>query len=56
MRKIIIWLAHQFGFFVISKETYEKWLKLATEHNKIAADYEFSDERLCGINQGILKI
>lgn len=52
VRRIGRWLANQCGLLVVTPETMLEWTQRSTEHSRIAGDYDLSDERLCGLNDG----
>jgi hypothetical protein len=51
-KRLVMWLAHLVGLQTIPLDQINLWSREATERCKIAGDYEFSDARLCGINDG----
>lgn len=53
---IIKFLAHRCGFLVIPTSKMSEWLDEADERLKIARDYDTSDKRLSGLNDGRAEI
>lgn len=51
-RRLVTQLAHTVGLQTLPMEQISLWSHEAYERCKIAGDYELSDERLCGINDG----
>lgn len=45
-------MAHACGLLVVTPETVSQWAQRATEYNRIAGDYDLSDARLSGLNDG----
>ncbi len=52
VRRIGRWVAAQCGLLVVTPEMMLEWTQYATEYNKVAGDYETSDEYLAGKNDG----
>ena len=52
VRSIGSWMAHQCGLLVVTPEQLLEWTQYATEYNRLAGDYETSDEYLAGKNDG----
>ena len=52
VRRIGRWMAHQCGLLVVTPELMLEWTQYATEYNRVAGDYETSDEYLAGKNDG----
>lgn len=52
VRRIGRWVAHRCGLLVVTPEKVLEWTQYSTEYNRVAGDYETSDEYLCGKNDG----
>ena len=52
IQRLFTRLAHIVGLQTVTREQLNIWSWEADQLTKIAGDYEFSDERLCGINDG----
>jgi len=52
VRRIGRWVANRCGLLVVTPEKVLEWTRSATEYNRVAGDYDLSDARLCGLNDG----
>ena len=52
VRRIGRWIAHRCGLLVVTPEKVLEWTRYAREYNLVAGDYDLSDARLSGLNDG----
>jgi hypothetical protein len=52
VRRIGRWVANRCGLLVVTPEKVLEWTQYATEYNRVAGDYDLSDARLSGLNDG----
>ena len=52
VRRIGRWVANRCGLLVVTPELVLEWTQYATEYNRVAGDYDLSDARLSGLNDG----